>query len=140
MDEEQTQIPQLIDSEHIMALTNIIGAKKLLGGAFKELVIISRWMPWDGQELGIVLGDKHKRTKQIPRDKLLQPVIKDVTVTWGYSQEKIEFALKILSLMGWQHPEFYCAKTEYPLMIRCGKRHNDETKESVILIAPRCQA
>ncbi len=132
--------PQLVDSENIMMISTIEQAKTFYGKLGTDnMVLITHWMPMQGNEEGITFEPKKKKSKSsFSRDlRLLRPISKDTVFTWAYSEDKIQTALKIFSLMGWQHPEIYCQKEVYPLMIRSGKRYDNTNKESVILIAPR---
>lgn len=141
MSENKEQEPQLVDSENIMMLTTIDKANELLKSQDGYIVTVTRWMPASDKEIGIVFGVNTKPKgvfSTVARE--VRPIINGIVAKWGYSENKIKNALKIFSLMGWEHPEFQCSSEEaYPLIIRSGKRYSDKSKESVILIAPRCQ-
>lgn len=129
---------QLVDSENIMMITTVNHAKELLKYVFDEMVLVTRWIPCEGPEIGFSFEKRPKKYNS-NLNKGLKPSIKNIDVTWYYSEDKIKKALKIMELMGWRNPEMYSPRIAFPMMIKSGRRFNDSALETVILIAPRIE-
>lgn len=135
MDDIKQTEPQITDIQNIMMVTTIDKARELLKKeVFDEMVLVTNWIPYNGNSEGMTFEKRNKKTKFF-EPELLKPIIKDVKVDWFYPKDKILSALKILDIMGWKSPEMYCPKKAYPMMIKSGN-----LKNSVILIAPRIEA
>lgn len=139
--DKMTNEPCLTDVCNVFALTTLKKAEELNKEMFAGMTEVKKFMPSDGTDDGIeVVSHKPKAMKYISDRKILKPIIKGVKVTWGYSEDKVKDAIKIMAILGWKEPVFYCTNKVFPMIVKTGRRYNDSGNEPVLMIAPIIQS
>jgi len=131
--------PVLADVCNVFALTTMSRAEQMNKVIFDGMVEVRKWMPSDGNDDGMsLIKEKKGKGRKYQTDRnILKPIIKDVNVTWGYGEDKVKDAIKIMSMLGWTNPEFLCPKEAFPMIIKTGRNYENKENEPIIMIAPR---
>jgi len=131
--------PVMADVCNVFALTTMARAEQMNKPVFDNMVEVKKWMPSDGEYDGIsLINEKKGKSRKYSADKkILKPIIKDVNVTWGYVEDTVKDAIKVMSLLGWNSHEFHCPKEAFPMIIKTGRNYENKENEPIIMIAPR---